>query len=192
MKNGTWKMFTFEDLIFLICFYRDMWWFYMSEFPPDGKIIYRCSMPPFCPTSINKCASWFVSVADGMYFKSFSQILKYLCSGLYLLLTISAISLLCFLPPVLPLSAPHPFHASPTLTYSWPLSPILSALPIHSILFSWIICSFTPCVLNCISFCLDSFLSLNCFSPTCLLSKLIFYFQYRVQCWHVQCLINIC
>lgn len=76
-------------------------------------------MPPFCPTSINKCASWFVSVGDGMYFKSFSQILKYLCSGLYLLLTISAISLLCFLPPVLPLSAPHHF---PTVGMPHPYS----------------------------------------------------------------------
>ena len=123
-------MFISEDLIFYIYFYRDMWWFYVCEFSPDGKVIYRCSMSPFCPTHINECASWFISVADGMYFKSFSRILKYLCSGLYLLLAISATSLLfsslqsclklVLLPPfshITCIPTPNPFCILPFLNY---------------------------------------------------------------------------
>lgn len=192
LKYGTWMIFLSEDMIFKKSVFIDMRWFYRFEFPSDGKIIYRCSMSPVLSCTHKQVCILIYVHSRPIYLKSFSQIRKYLCSGFSLLMAISATSVFCFFPPVSPLCASSLLKPLPCPHLLLALFPFYLHSPSTPFLFSWIKCSFTPCVLNCISFCLDSFLPLNCFSPLRLLSKLIFSFQYPVQCWRVQCLINIC
>lgn len=154
----TWTMFISENLIFVFVFLEicDDFYMWISSLWEDYLEMF--CVPQFCPAHLNTCASWFASVPDGLCFKTFSQILNFLCSGLHLLWVISATSLLFFLPAILPLCPPDPLDSLPHPDLF--LVPFSHLTCIPSPLCSVVLfcCSFLLVVFNCISRCLDSFL----------------------------------
>lgn len=135
LENMTWTMFISEDLIFVSVFLeiRDDFYVWISSLWEDYLQMF--CVPHFCPAHINTCASWFASVSDGVCFKTSSQILNFLCSGLHLLWVISATSLLSFLPAVLSVCPPAPFRLlPPPPPPPCPLLPSYLHPPIHCVL----------------------------------------------------------
>lgn len=151
LKYGTWTLFLFEDMIFLKSVFIDMWWFYMFEFPSDGKIIYRCPMSPVLScTHKQVCILIYVHSRPNTFEVLFSKMKISLLwpfsfvgnfSHLRILFPPSSLRSVYLLTPYTPPPpTPHPFFPSYLHSPSTPFP------------FSWIKCSFTPCALNCISF----------------------------------------